>query len=281
VKRFLIGGAVIAVLFSGVVAIVTTQLSAIGAGALLFPARHVTARSMPHGCSERKFSGVDVVLDGWECRTANTHRRGTIIYLHGVADNRGSSISTIEMFRPIGFDVVAYDARAHGTSQGERCTYGYYEKRDVQRVIDQLGVDGVILIGHSLGAAVALQAAAIEPRVKAVVAASTFSDLRTIATERAIYFPTWSLGPAFARAEHDGRFVVDDVSPVKAAARITVPVLLFHGAQDRDTVPAHSVRVFAALKSPKQLVLVQGHSHNDVMTPAVMIQIKEWIEARY
>jgi dipeptidyl aminopeptidase/acylaminoacyl peptidase len=40
---------------------------------------------------------------------------------------------------------------------------------------------------------------------------------------------------------------VDDVSPVRAAARITVPVLLIHGAADVETPPAHSERVRAAL----------------------------------
>jgi pimeloyl-ACP methyl ester carboxylesterase len=112
-----------------------------------------------------------------------------------------------------------------------------------------------------------------------VAAISTFSDLRTIATERASAYPSWSLGPAFARAEHDGKFVVDDVSPVKAAAHITVPVLLMHGANDRDTLPIHSQRVFDALKSPnKQLILVEGRTHNDVMTISVLNQIREWIE---
>ena len=39
----------------------------------------------------------------------------------------------------------------------------------------------VVLVGASLGAAVALQTAAVDRRVSAVVAAETFSDLRTVA----------------------------------------------------------------------------------------------------
>jgi cephalosporin-C deacetylase-like acetyl esterase len=41
-----------------------------------------------------------------------------------------------------------------------------------------------MLLGTSLGGAVAIQAAAIDPRISAVVAAEVFSDLRTIAGER-------------------------------------------------------------------------------------------------
>ena len=91
-------------------------------------------------------------------------RRGTLIYLHGVADNRASGAGVIERFRKRGFDVVAYDSRAHGESDGDACTYGFYEKQDLRRVLDSVGVGPIVLVGCSLGAAVALQLAADEPR---------------------------------------------------------------------------------------------------------------------
>lgn len=277
-KRFIIGMSAIGTLALVAAALVVSQLAAVGAGALLFPSRHVNPRKTPDACIDRPFAGDGVTLSGWQCRSQATPHHGTIVYLHGIADNRGSAIGAIATFVPRGFDVIAYDARAHGTSEGDRCTYGYFEKRDLQKVLDQLGATDVILIGHSLGAAIALQAAAIEPRIRAVVAASTFSDLRTVATERASYFPVWSLAPAFARAERDGQFVVDEVSPVRAAAAIAVPVLLVHGAEDRDTLPAHSARVLAALAGPKQMITVLNAGHNDVLRGEVWKQIEEWVE---
>src|SRR6185436_14421434 len=111
--------------------------------------------------------------------------RGTIVYLHGVADNHSSAAGVIRRFLPRGFLVIAYDSRAHGDSDGAACTYGFYEKADLRRVIDALPPGPVALIGTSLGAAVAVQAAAGDSRVTTVVAAETFSDLRTVATERA------------------------------------------------------------------------------------------------
>ena len=181
------------------------------------------------GCVEQTFAGVDVELRGWRCAAA-APRRGTIIYLHGIADNRGSATGVVERFVPRGFDVIAYDSRAHGASTGKLCTYGVFEKQDLHRVMDQAGVTDAVLIGHSLGAAVALQAAAGEPRVRAVVAASTFADLRSIAIERApSFFSERSIAAAFARTEHDGGFAIDAASPLLAAARIAVPVLVIHG----------------------------------------------------
>jgi pimeloyl-ACP methyl ester carboxylesterase len=85
---------------------------------------------------------------------------------------------------------------------------------------------------------------------------------------------TWS---PTTGARHDGHFVVDDVSPRSAATQIDVPVLLIHGARDRDTPPMHSQRVFAALHAPKRLIMVNGASHNDVLNAAVLAQIADWL----
>ena len=271
-----IAAVVFALVAATVVGNAAVQLPEIGAGALLFPHRTFNTRPLPDGCVDRQFTGADVMLGGWECKT-RVPRRGTVIYLHGIADNRGSSVGAIGTFLPIGFDVIAYDARAHGTSQGEHCTYGFYEKRDLQRVIDQLRVDEVILVGHSLGGAIALQAAAVDSRVRAVVASATFSDLRTIATERAFYLPSWSIAPAFARAEELGRFAVDEASAVRAAEQISVPVLLLHGDRDVETPPAHSERVFKALRANKRLMIVPDSDHNNVLIQPIWDQVVDWL----
>jgi uncharacterized protein len=255
-----------------------SQLDAIGAGALLFPYRQITRVETPSSCERRTLRGEDVDLAAWHCATTVTPRRGTIIYLHGIGDNRGTAVGLVDRFVRGGFDLVAFDARAHGDSGGDRWTYGYYEKRDLRRVIDQIGADRVVVIGHSLGAAVALQAAPLDQRIRAVVAVATFSDLRTIATERAPFvFTPRLIAGAFARAERDGNFKVDDVSPLKAAALITVPVLLVHGENDHNTPPAHSWRVFEALRGPKKLLVVPGAGHNDVLNGGAWREIESWL----
>jgi pimeloyl-ACP methyl ester carboxylesterase len=259
-------------------AIVWGQLPAAAAGGLLHPARRVTSQVPPSNCVDRVFSGAGVVLRGWTC-TAPSPGRGTIVYLHGIADNRHSATGVVHRFLSQGFSVVAYDSRAHGESQGDACTYGFFEKQDLRRVMDSLPVGPVVLIGTSLGAAVALQEAADDPRVSAVIAAETFSDLRTVATERAPVFLTkGTIDRAFAVAETQAGFRVDDVQPQISAQRITAPVLLIHGAHDVETPPAHSERVYAALKGPKKFLLVPGAGHNGSLRADVWEQIDRWID---
>ena len=254
------------------------QLPAVGAGGLLHPARHVTTTATPAECEDASFAGAGVLLRGWRCRAA-TGTRGTIVYLHGIADNRGSAAGVIQRYTARGFDVIAYDSRAHGESEGSLCTYGFYERQDLRRVIDTIPRGPVVLIGTSLGAAVAVQEAADDPRVTAIVAAEIFSDLRTVATERAPrVFTQGTIDRAFALAESQAKFDVDSVSPEKAAARISVPVLLLHGAADVDTPPAHSERVRRALRGPAELILVPGAGHNQSLSGDAWRRIDAWID---
>ncbi len=116
--------------------------------------------------------------------------------------------------------------------------------------------------------------------MRAVVAAETFSDLRTVATERAPFFFTRrAIQEAFALAEQQGRFQVDAVSPATAASRISIPVLLIHGAADRDTSPDHSRRVFAALAGPKRLILIPGAGHNGSLRGNIWPEIQGWVQS--
>ncbi|MEI6655755.1 MAG: alpha/beta hydrolase [Verrucomicrobiota bacterium] len=265
-----------ALLLLGVVAI---QLPSIGAALILHPVhRHVVA-TPPNMCQKVTFNGDGVSLQGWRGQGSGSHR-GTLIYLHGVSDNRASGAGVMERYRKRGFDVVAYDSRAQGESGGDVSTYGYYEKEDLRRVMDTVAPGPIVLVGTSFGAAVALQAAAIDRRISAVVAAETFSDLRTVLTERAPFFFTpGTIDRAIRLAEQKGHFQLDAVSPTLAARTITAPVLLVHGALDSATKPDHSRRVLAALAGPKRLILVSGAGHNESLRGNVWEDIDRWLDS--
>ena len=110
------------------------------------------------------------------------------------------------------------------------------------------------------------------------MAAETYSDLRTVARERAPWFYTaHAAEQAFALASVEGQFDVNSASPLSAAARITVPVLLIHGADDVETRPEHSRRVFEARGGPKRLILVPGAGHNRSLRSEIWSEIERWL----
>ena len=248
------------------------------ASALLQPKRRAVSARPPAGCDDVTYDGAGVQLSGWRCAPGGS--RANLVLLHGIADNRASISGVVARFVKRGLTVVAYDSRAHGNSGGAACTYGYFEKDDLRRVIDSLDSQPVILLGTSLGAAVALQEAAGDPRVAGVVAAEVFSDLRRVARERAPFVLSDDvIKRAFTIAEERGRFKIDAVDVTAAARRITRPVLLVHGAEDSDTHPDHSRRVYDALAGPKQLVLVPGAGHNESLSKGeTWDRIERWID---
>ena len=64
--------------------------------------------------------------------------KGTIILLHGIRSNKDQFLSLSNFLSENGFNSVALDSRAHGDSEGDFCSFGVHEKRDVQFLIDHL-----------------------------------------------------------------------------------------------------------------------------------------------
>jgi fermentation-respiration switch protein FrsA (DUF1100 family) len=203
--------------------------------------------------------------------------RGTIIYLHGVADNKMSGLLLAKVWNEHHFNVLIYDSRAHGESGGRYCTYGFHEKFDVQKAIDflfllkkekniTLGKIGVF--GTSMGAAIALQAAGIEPRISAIVSEASFATLRqiTVDYQRRLMRLPWHFlrNIAMKRSELIAHFKHRQVSPLTAVSNIHVPIFFIHGIEDHFIKYHYSQELFVAANEPKELWFVASAKHSDV-----------------
>ncbi len=213
-----------------------------------------------------------VRLSGW--LVVNKRAKGTIIYLHGVGDCKIAGVQMSAFFFEQGYNVLLYDSRHHGESGGHYCTYGFYEKHDVSTAIDYLQgredvkIGKVGLFGTSMGAAIAVQAAAVDVRIKAVVAEASFTTLRAIAVDyqkRLIKLPWHFLrNVAFARSQRVANFKARFVSPIDDIRKLHCPILLVHGTADPFIDVQHSKDLFAAAPEPRQLLLVEGANHINV-----------------
>jgi alpha-beta hydrolase superfamily lysophospholipase len=232
---------------------------------------------LPHEDLAIESAGARLV--GWRFR-AKGARRGLVVYLHGLCDDRREAVGLASRYAPRGFDVVAFDSRAHGESGGSACTYGPLEIEDLAHILDREPPGTVALIGGSLGAAVALQAAAHDPRISLVVAIAPFSDLRAVELERGSWYVTASeVDDAFEIADRESGARLEEASPLTAAQAIRCPVLLVHGTADTDTPPSHSERILAALHGKKQLVLEPGRAHHDPVLASTWEIVDAWLES--
>jgi pimeloyl-ACP methyl ester carboxylesterase len=221
-----------------------------------------------------------LILRGWLFRPQGPPR-GLVVYLHGRNSNRARGAQVAEQLVPQGFAVLTYDQRGHGRSGGRYTTYGFYEKYDLISWIDALGIHPVYVIGHSAGGAVALQAAAIEPRIRGVVSVATFASLEDIIRD---HMPPLSsernLARVLAWAEREADFDVQAVSPEDAVRRIRSPLLFIHGTRDAIAPARHSVRLWRQVprRTPSSLLVIPGAGHSDILERAdVWARIVQWL----
>ncbi len=214
----------------------------------------------------------NIVLDSWLIPAAPP-ARGTVIYLHGVGDCKINGLRIAKFLHERGFNVFLYDSRRHGGSNGRFCTYGFFEKFDVMRVIDFLHQKpgftpgNIGIFGTSMGAAVAIQAAAVDSRIAAVAAENSFATLRSIFDDyqkRMVKLPLHYLrNLVIVRSEFLARFKASDVSPLESVRSLEVPVLLIYGDRDHLIESKYSLQLYEAASGTKQLYAVVGASHND------------------
>ena len=163
--------------------------------ALIAQASNVFARDSAL-CQEVDVPAQDgVILRGWKVQ-ARSPNGDWVMLFHGQSDNRVGTISYADFLLGAGYSVVMMDARAHGASGGAMATYGWKERWDTKSIVAALYATEnprrLFALGESMGAAIALQSAAVEPRISAVVAEASFSNLREVTYDYAgLQFSPW------------------------------------------------------------------------------------------
>ena len=221
----------------------------------------------PYGMAYREISfrtSDGLVLRGWYIPEQNG---ATVVLVHGYARDRTELLPEARMLVDLGYGVILFDTRAQGASDGAHIGLGYLETLDVLAAVDfalELSPQTRIgVMGYSVGAVAALQAAAEDTRIRAVIAVSPFASLRDTVRHRlkriqplAPFLVWWG--------ERMTGIDVDVLRPVDVVARVAPrPVLIMQGEEDQ-MVPADSgQRLFSAALEPKELWSVPGVAHVD------------------
>lgn len=216
------------------------------------------------------FSADAGALAAWWVPAENA--TGTVVFLHGYGDSKAQAVPLLPFLHEAGYHVVAFDFRAHGESAGDVTTVGLDEVADVRAAIafaqakDPAAADDLALLGFSMGAATALNAAAVAPEVDVVVADSAFATLTNIASNSINHFtdlPRFPFGPlsVLMAGWIIGKSVGDN-APVRALASVSAPVLIIQGEEDVIAFPDDDGRALAAAAPPgSQIWLVPGAAH--------------------
>ena len=222
---------------------------------IFFPDRAIGAP--PPGVSERWLTAADGTrIHAWQATRPNA--AASLVWSHGNGGNIAGRVEVLLELAARGFDVLAYDYRGYGKSEGHPSEAGVY--LDAEAAYDaeiQRGVPAsrIVCFGESLGSAVSIHLATRRP-CAAVVVVSPFTDLRDVAK--------FHYGPL-------GRFAGVRFDSLSRVADLSVPFFVAHG--DRDEVVPYELgeRLFAAAHEPKQFLRVPGAHHNDIFAVPMVV----------
>lgn len=210
------------------------------------------------------FSSTDgVKLHGWWL-PARGRAQGTVLYLHGNAENISTHIASVHWLPAQQYNVFLLDYRGYGLSEGEVSVQG--AQTDINSamayLLQRADVDKerLVILAQSLGASLALYNVAQSPyraHIKALVAESGFADYRGIVREKlASFWLSWPLQWPLSYT------INNDYSPFAVVSKISpVPLLIIHGDHDPVVPLSHGQTLFAAAAEPKEMWVVEGGGH--------------------
>lgn len=208
-----------------------------------------------------------VTLRGW---WIPGRKHATVVMIHGYGNNRDEPFRMAGYLHRAGYNLLVFDLRGHGLSDGSATTVGYREPLDAAAAVTaahRLDPGPIALFGYSLGGAIAVEDAAVDSNVRAVVEDSGFSSMSDVFPARfkavtglpdfpfaaaTIGFGTLMVGPA-----------VWSVRPVATAAILDKPLLAIVGDEDVIVPPAEGLAIYNAAAGPKQLLDVPTAGHVD------------------
>ncbi len=224
----------------------------------------------PPRMSEERAEENPITLRGWWI--PGTAQSGgpdsAIVVVHGLDSNRARDpelyMPLIRDLRDRGFSLITFDLRAHGESDGEIMSAGYYERYDVLGAMDvaeiRYGIpaERIGVLAFSMGGVAALLAATEEPRLRALVIDSAFANIDDLfAAEVAdrTPLPESTIGVLQPGMEIVARMrygiSLSALKPEEFVSELDVPLLLIHSEDDDRIAPDHSERIAAAATHPE------------------------------
>lgn len=192
------------------------------------------------------------------------------IICHGYTCGKYSSMIYADMFLKRGITVLTYDHRNHGLSGKAHTTMGYYEKFDLQTVLDwcysEYGPNlAVVTHGESMGGATVLSHHAIDGRVRCTIADCSYSSLEELIRHQLKKYYHIPVFPFMALAKWmiwlRAGFRLEDVVPLEGAVQSHAPILFIHGLED-DYVPySMSQAMYDARNDKKEIYLAPNAKH--------------------
>jgi pimeloyl-ACP methyl ester carboxylesterase len=192
-----------------------------------------------------------------------------VIILHGHGGSYDLDVYRAPALNKAGFNVLLFDFRAHGRSEGKHMTFGYEERRDVLGAIEFLhkrNMKHIGLLGFSYGGIVSMLVTPDCHAVEAVITDGGPARMNTAIASRGVEmgFPLWLTKPLawLIISITSLRLGVNlfQYEPIRWVRKIAPrPILFIHG--DLDQYLPDFDELFAAAKIPKEIWRLSDAGH--------------------
>ena len=209
----------------------------------------------------------------WEPEERKYPKLPCVIYLHGNSSSRTEIFPELYYLLSSDITVFAFDFSGCGKSEGEYISLGWYERDDVECVVNYLRstnkVATIGLWGRSMGAVTAIMYGDRDPSIAGMVLDSPFCSLKVLteemAKEKASSIPNFILnkGVSMIREtiKEKAKFDINDIEPKVYAERCFIPALFCHALDDTFVNVHHSKDLYNVYAGEKNITFVEGE-HN-------------------
>ncbi|MBO0462828.1 alpha/beta hydrolase [Enterococcus sp. DIV1298c] len=196
----------------------------------------------------------------------------TAIVAHGYMGDAETMANYAKMFHDLGYNVLVPDARGHGKSEGDYIGFGWHERKDYVKWIDQVietngQSEEIVLYGISMGAATVMMTSGetLPANVKAIIEDCGYSSVN----EELSYqlnelfglppFPLIQVTSLMTKIR--AGYFFGEADSIKQLEKNKLPMLFIHG--DADTFVPYEMldKVYQATNGPKEKYVVPGAEH--------------------
>ncbi len=209
----------------------------------------------------------NVEIQGWFLQAK--HSTKTIILVHGFGMNKGEVLKRT-YFLAQSYNLLYVDCRGAGASSGHTGA-GLQESKDIQAAVEYMRKQHpdlsqeIALYGISMGSAAAAYYTATYGHIKCLILEASYYSFKNVAKRwmwkhaKVPYFPL--VASMISWKEHQLGKKVESFALQQTASKITCPVLMIQGGNDKLAPAAKAQKTYRLLAGPKELWVVPEAGH--------------------
>ena len=191
-----------------------------------------------------------------------------VLISHGYTDNHIGSLKYVQTYFSLGFNVILYDLRGHGSNEKTFCTYSIRESRDLDVMIKDCRArypDAAVfgIHGESLGGATSIAVLKYKPDIDFVVEDCGFSEITTVMQRglRSFHLPAAMVHVASLISKLRYGYYYHEMRPIDSLRDNEIPILFLHGEKDDFILPFHAADMQKATKGYSEIHIIPEATH--------------------